>query len=252
MRSFCLLLGAAKAGTTSFYNCFKQHPGIRPGRHKEIHFFDQNFHIWDYPQYEEHFKGKGIFFEASPFYLFHPRVPERVLKWSTETNAEVRFLVLLRNPVDRAYSHYHFQKARSGGMLPLETLSTFEQAIDQEDSRITPEMEGLTKNSRGAFLNLQTYSYLARSRYFEQLERWFSFFPQEQFCIIKSENYFQQSQQEFRRATDFLGLFNFTFPEPGQERRGNYPPLEKETRDRLERYFAPHNENLFKLTGIEW
>src|SRR5258706_8298254 len=118
-------------------------PGVGPASVKELHFFDKKFHkglLW----YRAHFPTsiqkrlfeythKQVFVtgEASAYYLFHPHVPKRV----AQTLPHVKLVVLLRNPIDRAYSQYNFEVE-----LGRETLS-FEDALTHEEERTAKERE---------------------------------------------------------------------------------------------------------------
>src|SRR5690242_8679107 len=100
-----LIIGAQRCGTTSLFEYLANHPEIVPPSVKKIHFFDSEYEKGEawyrarFPVLENGF----ITGEATPYYLFHPRVPKRVRNW----NPNVKLIVLLRNPVDRAYSHFY-------------------------------------------------------------------------------------------------------------------------------------------------
>jgi hypothetical protein len=95
--------------------------------------------------------------EASPYYLFHPHAPKRV----ASAIPKVKIIVLLRNPIDRAYSHYHHALKQGN-----ETLS-FEDAIGKEEERLYKEMEKMLKDENYYSFNHQKYSYLSRGIYSE-------------------------------------------------------------------------------------
>src|SRR5215213_1565056 len=122
-----IIIGAQRGGTTSLYRYLTEHPSIGAAYRKEVHFFDRHFDkgmAW----YLAHFPARGEFpivGEASPFYLFHPAVPGRI----HAAVPQARFIALLRNPIDRAYSQYHMKSRHD-----LETLS-FEDALAQEGER---------------------------------------------------------------------------------------------------------------------
>src|SRR5438874_1739426 len=181
-----IIIGTQKGGTTSLYRYLIEHPCIAPIYIKEPHFFDIYFYKglqW----YRAHFpttvgkyyarhiqKHDLITGEASPYYLFHPQAARRVAK----TLPKARLIVLLRNPIDRAYSQYQHQ-TRQRGVEPL----TFEEALECEEKRLAGEEEKLLKDDKYCSFNHRHYSYLARSKYIEQLPTWMSIFPKEQFLI---------------------------------------------------------------------
>lgn len=132
MRPHFLIIGAARSGTTSLYSYLVEHPRVVAAAKKELHFFDLRFPngpAWYRDQFPS-LSPDTITGEASPYYLFHSHVPKRVFKLLPH----VKLIVLLRNPVDRAYSHY-YHAVKHG----IETLP-FERAIEQEDERLRGEV----------------------------------------------------------------------------------------------------------------
>ena len=110
-----LIIGTQRGGTTSLHRYLDAHPCVGPAANKDLHFFDRRYHkglAWyqgHFPTfiekyYAEHLRGRAfVTGEASPSYLFHPFAPKRVAK----AMPHVKLIVLLRNPIDRAYSQYH-------------------------------------------------------------------------------------------------------------------------------------------------
>jgi hypothetical protein len=151
-----LIVGAAKAGTTSLYNYLIQHPKIDGAVRKEVHYFDRDYDkTIDYyrscfpslSQPNDHITG-----EATPYYLFHPYAPERIHK----TMPFTKIIILLRNPIDRAYSHYNFTVRYHGDPL------TFEEAVEKEEERLAPEFEKFKNNPYYRSLKYQIYSLLSQ------------------------------------------------------------------------------------------
>lgn len=237
-----LIIGTQKGGTTSFYDDLVQHPRIAPARVKEIHYFDMNYHkgpSW----YRAHFPVKQpgkMYGEASPYYLFHPLAPQRIKK----DLPQAKFVVMLRNPVDRAFSKYHLEIKI--GNEPL----SFDQAVDAELQRLPDESIPPEQWTRQQDLHHRHHSYLARGRYAEQLERWFEYFPREQFLIIPSEDYFADAKPVFDDLMPFLGLEPWQPAERSWSKRGGYgEKMSDATRAKLRTYFKPHNERLEQLLG---
>ena len=239
-----LVIGAARAGSTSLYAYLLDHPSLAAPSHKEIHYFDLNFRRgpdW----YRRHFplrRSGRITGEASPYYLFHPHVPERVLA----TLPDVKLIALVRDPIDRAYSHYQLA-CRNG----REQLS-FEEAIDAEPGRIDSESARVLADPEYRSLAHRHHSYLARGRYAEQLERWLAVFPSEQLHVIRSEDLFESPAATLREVHSFLGLtaHNAGLLEAYNQRP--YNDLAAESRARLADYFAPHNRRLAELLGRDF
>ncbi|MCM8775504.1 MAG: sulfotransferase domain-containing protein [Candidatus Omnitrophica bacterium] len=259
-----LVIGGQKCGTTFLFSLLKCHPAVRMPLQKEIHFFDYPGHFakglaW----YRSHFPlrfssfwhrghhGQGfITGEASPYYLYHPHAPKRIF----ETLPNMKFVVLLRNPIDRAYSHY-FHEVRHG----FEKLS-FEEAVDGEEARLSHDRERLFRDEAYYSFSHHHYSYLARGIYVDQLKTWFRFFPRANFFIAQSEKFFSDPKRVGAQVFQFLGLSTEgLWPLVGARRSGidrngggRYPEMNPSIRQRLRDYFKPHNERLTALLGIDF
>ena len=244
-----LIIGAQRAGTTTLFANLAQHPDIRPPIRKEIHYFTTHFDRginW----YRAHFPLSSTpfrrwqTFEATPYYLFHPLAPVRIR--SIIPNA--RFIVILRDPVDRAASHYRLNVARGNEEL------SFEKAIQAEEQRMPLSLEDLPPGP-AELDHHRLHSYLARGRYVEQLERWFSHFDRTRFHIVDFAELAGDLQKSIDDAAAFLALGTFRGATP--RRRGmttSSSSAQNNGTDRLGEYFRPHNENLFKLLGrrFDW
>jgi hypothetical protein len=177
--------------------------------------------------------------DASPYYLFHPLAAERLAR----DFPDVRIIVFLRDPVERAYSHFK-ERTHHGG----ETLS-FEDALDAEEGRLRGEAERIVAEPGYLSAEHENHSYLAQGRYLDMLPRWFGLFPREQFHIAASEDFYADPERHVNDVWKFLGLV------PGQLRsrvRHNYlpaPGIRPETRYRLQEGLAEHNRGLGELLG---
>ena len=185
--------------------------------------------------------------EATPNYLFFPNVPELV--YNTCSNA--KFIVLLRNPIDRAYSQYHHQirkKLQPPRDKERETLS-LNDAIKEEEKRLEGEIEKISNDKSYQAEKFRNFSYLARSIYSDQLERWFKFFPKKQFLIIKTEEFSENPQDILNDVFDFLDIPKFQLQNLPRLNIGKYEKMDESIRKYLIEYFKPHNEKLYKLLG---
>jgi hypothetical protein len=249
-----LLIGAQRSGTTSLFHDLCLHPHVVGSTVKEVHFFDHEY-ARGLDWYRAFFlpgrrsararrKGAAVMAgEATPYYLFHPGVPRRV----AEAIPDVRLLVILRNPVDRAYSHYRKSVAQR-----VEQLS-FEGALAAEERRLGGVERRLVEPGHRSFQH-RHHSYVARGLYAEQLERWFALFPRERFLVLRAEDFFSRPDDTYSTVLDFLGVAPF---DPSQFRAGNppaYAPMPAEVREALEKRFAEPNERLAGLlgTGVWW
>jgi len=237
-----LILGAQKAGTTALYAYLRWHPHVTGPSFKEVSFFDRHYargERW----YRAHMpvRRSGIVGEASPSYLFHPLAPERVARMLPDA----RLIALLRNPADRAFSHYQHEVA-----LGREPLS-FEDALAAEDERLRGEEERLLADPRYFSREWWSHTYQARGRYAEQLERWLAVFPQEQLLIVPSDDLADDPAGAHARVLDFLGAPPQRLESYPRVYEREYEPMRPETRDLLAAEFEQPNRRLYKLLGRE-
>jgi hypothetical protein len=245
-----LILGAQKAGTTALYAYLRAHPALTGPAWKEVSFFDRHFwrgEAW----YRGNFPNKvylrairaragvdPIVGEASPSYVFHPLAPER----AAELVPDTRLIVLVRNPVDRALSHYHHEVALGREPLP------FEQALDDEETRMAGELERM-RDPRYFSHSWWNFTYQARGRYAEQLQRWLELFPHEQLLVIPSEDLLQRPRETYAHVLNFLGAPPHELAEYPRIFERDYPAMDPATRDRLRDHFAKPNRRLYELLG---
>jgi Sulfotransferase domain len=228
-----VIIGAQKGGTSFLYYLLTRHPLVESAARKELHFFDnlerfQNGAGWYrrcFPQSGWNDGRRSITGEASPSYLFDPPVPKRM----AGVVPQARLITLLRNPIDRAYSHYQMQVKR--GAEP----HTFEEAIEQRHT-----------------------SYVSRGIYVNQLLRWFEFFSKEQMLILKSEDFFERPIETLKVVLNFLDLPDWQ-PDASelQQRRHRHTGAYKQkmgpsTRRRLEAYFEPYNQRLYECLDVDF
>lgn len=243
-----LIIGAQKAGTTSLFNYLVQHPDVLPPIAKEVHYFDLRYNRgarWYqgcFP-YRRRLRRGAVTLDATPYYLFHPLVPRRV----AELLPTVKLIVLLRNPVDRAFSHY--QHEVRGGREPLPLAEAFER----EPERLAGEEDRLRRDPAYYSVNHHRHSYLRRGHYAEQLDRWVEQFPRSQLMVIQSERLFREPAEVTASVHQFLGLEPHRLERyetflPGSYKSGLPPEL----RSRLATYFEPHNRELYRWLGEEF
>ena len=251
-----IIIGAQKCGTTTLYNHLIKHPWVAPAAGKEIHFFDKNFQksstwyrchfpSYVYKSFVKYISKRNIITgEASPYYIFHPHTARR----ASEFIPSAKLILLLRNPVDRAFSHYNHE-VKYGN----EAAVSFEEAIEKEDERLDGEMEKLLADEFYFSFNHQHFSYLSRGIYINQLEQWAKFFPKKQFLVLKSEDFFTNTSFVFKRITEFLGLPDWQ-PEFFRTYNAakNSKMLDNKTRERLTDYYRRHNQRLYEYLGTDF
>ncbi|HET9919099.1 MAG TPA: sulfotransferase domain-containing protein [Ktedonobacteraceae bacterium] len=262
-----LIIGGQRCGTTSLYYYLTEQTGIARTLKKEVHFYDDHYAHglrWYRAQFPTTFqkyyterirKQHFMTGESSPYYLFHPLVPERL----AAVTPQAKLIILLRNPIDRAYSQHWLTTLEGDETLP------FEEAIEREEERVAGEMEkliasGKIGNDGYKSYKLRHYSYLTRGIYVDQIQRWMNFFPREQFLILKSEDLYGNPTAIVKQALEFLGLPESAaragsqefkqYREPnkkGYQNEQKPPKLKPEVRTRLVEYFKPHNARLYKF-----
>jgi Sulfotransferase domain len=180
--------------------------------------------------------------EASAYYIFHPSSAARV----AETMPRIKLIALLRNPIDRAYSHYYLQVRK--GREPL----SFEDAIAGEQERLQGEQEKMLATGDYQSFNYRRYSYLRRGLYAEQLTRWMKLFPAEDLLVVRTEDLESDPAKILEHTLRFLNVPEWEPRRFAKHNGASYPAMKHETRRRLVEYFEPHNRRLGDLIGREF
>jgi len=238
-----LIIGGQRCGTTSLFEYLCRHPSVCRPVVKELQFFTYRFDrgvAWYRSNFPSVVNAKGRkTFEATPYYLFHPDAPRR----AASVLPGAQLVALLRNPVDRAYSHYQHNVLRG-----TESLS-FEEALDAEAERLLAGGE-----KRASASHERRHSYVARGRYADQLSRWLEAYPPEQLLVLFSEHLYRDPGAQYARVLDFLQLPEHSLARyEAHTRRAPWtgPELSPATRARLEELFAPDNARLADLLKTE-
>ena len=249
-----LIIGAVRAGSTSLYEGLKTHPNVFGSKIKEIYFFDANFHRgvnwykrffpskWKKFQITKIHKKKFLTGEATPHYISYSHAPKRVFNLIPN----VKLIVILRNPIDRAYSQY--QSRVSAGTEPL----SFDDAIKKEDIRLENVLKKMEEDENYIHNNFFRYSYLHHGIYVNGLRKWMETFPKNQFLILKAEEFYQKPAIIFESIQKFLGLPKFHPANYAHYNLGKYDDMNTETRKFLHEFFKPYNEELYKFLGRDF
>lgn len=235
--------GTQKGGTTSLYYYLKRHPRVVLSEIKEYHFFDQHYEegvSW----YRERLpvlppEAGFITGDFTPLYMLHPHAPARMAALCPKA----RVIVLLRNPVDRAFSHYHHEVR-----LGREERS-FEAAIAEEPELIGRELARMVADEHYFSPVVQRHSYLTRGYYADQIERLVRHFARDQLLILQSERLFENPQAILERVYAFLDLEVIPPGEFGAHNEHHYGKMDPALRRRLLDLFQAPNERLFELLG---
>jgi hypothetical protein len=249
-----IIIGAQKAGTSSLFAYLSQHPQLLQSVVKEVHFFDGglNYNVDNYEKgeawYRAHFPltkkliAHSKTFEVSPLYIFNPLTPKRIF----DLIPEVKIIALLRNPTERAISHYFHEKRKGRESLPI-----FE-ALQAEERRL----ESILNNKDYKNEIFRYYSYKLRGLYKLQIERYLNFFPMNQILVLSSEKFFSEPDNTLRQVFEFIGV-DTEFKVKDLRPRGvgkNKRKIHTDIRQYLNDYFWPHNQALYRIIGknFEW
>lgn len=223
-----ICVGVQKGGTSSFWHYFHAHPNVVKSKEKEVNFFNKNFNKgieWykdqlNYSVCADHL----VYSESSPEYMNPNYKNDNIPKLIHSLYPNAKLVVFLRNPTDRAWSHYKMI------LRDQSKNKSFEDVIKAND-----------------------YYILSRGLYSKILKSWFEYFSKDQIFIIKSEDFFTDPNKVMNEVFEFVGLPNFDldsyFHHHNSADKTDYPPLNPETREYLVNYFKPYNQELENLLG---
>ncbi len=233
-----VVAGTQKGGTSALESYLREHPEIcMPANEKEVHYFDSDARFigddHDYSAYHAHFAPRPshrLLGDATPMYMYHPAVPERIRRY----NPQMKFIMLLRDPVSRAYSHWNMEIRKKH-----ETLR-FEEAVRTEAAR----------RSESTASQIRRRAYKGRGRYSEQLQRIWSLFPREQTLALRSDRFQADPAPTLAEIASFLGVGAF----PRVDRRTVYhlpyeEPMSATARSYLQQEFASEIDTLEQMLG---
>lgn len=228
--------GTQKGGTSALASFLRQHPQIcMPESRKELHYFDKEHHFAkqkpDYDKYHANFKPQPqhrVIGEATPIYMYWNPAPSRIATY----NPQMKWILTLRDPVARAYSHWNMERQRGNETLP------FGEAIARERERC------------GEALPLQhrVYSYADRGFYSGQVERLFQIFGRERCLVLLNEELRSEHAATLKRVFKFLGVDSSTIPRPENVFEHDYEGgIDPAVASSLRQRFTPDIKALEKL-----
>ena len=250
-----IIIGSIKSGGQSLMYYLRQHPSIEVQH--DVNFFQYTysnrlesyrayFPTSFYKAYLKTFHNTDLVSgEMTSSYIFHPQIPERV----KETIPNVKLIVNLRNPVDRAYSAYNHM-VRDGW-----ESKTFEDAINSELRRIEIiEEDGRLNSKNPHFENFHMFLYLRQGNYAEKLRTWMEFFPKEKFFIFSTNELAEKPTEVIGQVFDHLNVPNIKIKNFERRNVGKYNKMKESMRDFLVDYYKPYNKNLYELIGkkFDW
>lgn len=239
-----IVIGAQRSGTTSLFRALSEHPDVvRPTTSKGIGYFDVNHHRgprW----YRAHFPlrfgraGKKTF-EISGYYSFHPLAAERIAR----ELPEVKLILVVRDPVDRAHSAHKHEQARG-----FET-EDFETALELEESRLAGEVERIIADPTYESHSHRHHAYVGRGLYADQLERISAVVGRDRIYVVDADRMFRTPEDELGAMFDWLGLRR---PDVLHFEKWNArarDPLTPEQRRALSERFADSDRRLVAFMG---
>jgi hypothetical protein len=224
-----IVIGTMKSGTSSMYSYLKQHPQVNMAYAPEVHFFHKNFHKgvrWYRSFFPLKFRAKKAIGEVTPGYIFKDKVAEK----AKVLLPRARFIVLLRSPVARLYSHFQQLERRQPSGLSFEDF-------------ILPALSGETSSHHEIASNA-----LMKGLYGPQIAHWLDYFDKKQFIVLESERLFADPNAIMKQVHEFLELKPLPLKDVTPRKTGGYTTQMKlETRELLNDYYAKSNQQLGEL-----
>ncbi len=247
-----MLAGVQRSGTTALFEALYRLPNVeRPRRGKGSHYFSYNYYRgWEWFQSQfptqawasrvEKKVGTPMFcFDACPYYLFHPFAVERM----AQALPDVKVMVMLRDPVRRAESHFHHSVSHG------HEDQSFHQALALEEERLAGEIDRMEQDWSYWSHGHEHHSYFSKGVYVDQLERLFKFYDRDQVMVIQSEAFYRDSNAVLARVTDWLGLQSVTLDQTDDRNGHQYKKMDEEMRAHLIELYRQPNERLYDLLG---
>jgi hypothetical protein len=249
-----LICGGQRCGTTSLYRALSTHPAvIKAVLHKGVHYFDTAYHRgmgW----YRGHFPTRrtalkveqrhGVAaqtFESSPYYMYHPHAVARIGR----DLPGVKLIVLVRDPVERAYSQHAHELARG-----FESETSFGRALVLEPARLRGQEERLTADPTYYSFAHQHHGYRARGEYAGYLGAMAARIGRDRMLVLESERFFAEPEPVYDEVLDFLALPHLGYPAFDRHNaRPRGAPMDERVRRELTAHYAPHDERLADFLG---
>ena len=233
-----LICGTQRGGTTALFSLLRNHPEICWGRRKEVHFFDveRNFRGRRprYSRYHSFFEPQPahkVLGEATPIYMYWYDAPRRIWQY----NPEMKLILILRNPIERAYSHWNLKRHRTPQV-------SFWEAIVNEQERCRAALP----------LQHRYFSYVDRGFYVQQLRRLWTYFVPRQLLILRNEDLRSNPAEMAREICAFLGVQPLTEVRAASAREARYPyagPMAERERDYLRNVYEYEIRSLERILG---
>ncbi|MEJ6485424.1 sulfotransferase domain-containing protein [Nostoc punctiforme UO1] len=251
-----LIPGFIKSGTSSLYNYLISHPQILPAVDNGLCFFT-DFFEQELDWYLAHFPSipasmNYITGETTPIYIYFPSITKKIF----HLFPNIKLVILLRNPVDRAISSYfHQHKINCGYKLIQDNidniLEKMPSLLDKLHTFVWLEPSMIKKYRSPSRQDVFSY-HLMNSLYIYYLKEWLNVFPREQFLFVKSEDLFSNPSVTMKKVFSFLNLPDYPLAEYPNYNPGSYNPISDDLRQTLAEFFRPHNQKLEEYLGMKF
>ena len=250
-----LIVGAKRGGTTSLWQYLAEHPGVLAQfptpNSKGTYFLSEEWHRGE-AWWRSHFASRRVRArararlgyapvtgESSPYDLYHPLAPAR----AAEVAPDALIVAVLRNPVDRAFSHYKERRRHT------ETLS-FADAIEAEPARTEGETERILADPAYLSFAHRHQSYVDQGRYAPMLQRWFDAFGRDRVLVVTAEEFYADPQSFVDRVTDRLGLPRHPVSDTSPRNDAPSDPMDADVRAKLRVDLAADIAAVEELLGV--
>ena len=236
-----IVIGVKRCGTTTLYEQLSEHPCIEKSAHDNLGFFNNNFELgmnWYKSHFVTNFRkkeierkyGKFATYDVTSSYIQKKKTAQNIFK----TLPNVKLILILRNPTDRAYSEYN------QNIIDENESRDFTELIKQEINEIqNMENENLEFSSNK--INL-----VKKGIYIKQILPWMDIFPKKQILIISTEEFDKNTTETYNKIFRFLELPKYEIKNERRYRKGNYEKMKEETRKMLNNFYQKYNEELFQ------
>ncbi len=250
------IIGAQKSATTALFSYLIKHPQIQGSSVKEIHYFDNYYEKGD-QWYMSHFKPSSrnkILLEATPRYLYFPEIAKRIYQF----NPKAKLILMLRDPVDRAYSAWNMYRQMASDSQSVKMwqekgkLNKKHQFYKLYVENGFPTFEEAMKLELDALnsLNFLEPSILRRGLYKKQIQSWLEYFPSEQFFITTNKSIEFDLADNLSKLSSFLHLHEFDWDMLSLTRvheRTYETTLDAKTRKFYQNFYQKENHDLLSI-----